>query len=136
MTEIKDYITNDYKAIDSLETIAVVQDFFAEVPFSHFPVIEESIYIGSIAAEDALHLLVLGLLLFDLLAQRLQFRTPGTDGHLIGDVGHQHTQQQQNEEKTKDRPHKRAASALFPGGICHFSAPPVLSRPETPVLLL
>ncbi len=53
MTEIKDYITNDYKAIDSLETIAVVQDFFAEVPFSHFPVIEESIYIGSIAAEDA-----------------------------------------------------------------------------------
>ena len=93
-------------------------------------------HIVSIAAEDALHLLVLGLLLFDLLVQRLQFRTPGTDGHLIGDVGHQHTQQQQNEEKTKDRPHKRAASALFPGGICHFSAPPVLSRPETPVLLL
>lgn len=52
MTEIKDYITNDYKAIDSVETIAGVQDFFADVAFSHFPIVEESIYIGSISAED------------------------------------------------------------------------------------
>lgn len=53
MTEIKDYINNDMKAIDSRETIENVQDFFAELTFSHFPVVEESIYIGSIAAEDA-----------------------------------------------------------------------------------
>lgn len=53
MTEITDYINNDFKALDSQETIDNVQDFFAEVNFSHFPVVEESIYIGSIASEDA-----------------------------------------------------------------------------------
>lgn len=52
MTEITDYINNDFKAIDSQETIESVQDFFAEANFSHFPVIEESIYIGSIASDD------------------------------------------------------------------------------------
>lgn len=52
MTEINDYINNDYKAIDSNETIASVQDFFSEVSYSHFPVIDEGIYIGSIATDD------------------------------------------------------------------------------------
>lgn len=52
MTEISNYITNDYKAIDSQEPIAAVQDFFDECTFSHFPVLEEGIYIGSIASED------------------------------------------------------------------------------------
>jgi Mg/Co/Ni transporter MgtE len=52
MTEISNYITNDYKAIDSKETIAAVQDFFNELPFSHFPVVEEGIYIGCIASDD------------------------------------------------------------------------------------
>lgn len=52
MTEIKDYITNDYKALDSSEKIADVQDFFIDVPFSHFPVLNEGIFIGNIAADD------------------------------------------------------------------------------------
>ncbi|WP_310380566.1 CBS domain-containing protein [Flavobacterium sp.] len=52
MTEIKDYINNNYKAIDSQQTIAVVQGFFDDLNFSHFPVIEQEIYIGSIASED------------------------------------------------------------------------------------
>lgn len=52
MTEITNYITTDYKAIDSQETIATVQDFFNELSFSHFPVVEEGIYIGSIASDD------------------------------------------------------------------------------------
>jgi Mg/Co/Ni transporter MgtE len=52
MTEITNYITNDYKAIDSQETIADVQDFFLDVTFSHFSVLNEGIYIGSIAADD------------------------------------------------------------------------------------
>ena len=52
MTEINDYINNDYKAIESSETIEIVQDFFSDVPYSHFPVIEEGIYIGSIASDD------------------------------------------------------------------------------------
>jgi len=52
MTEITNYITNDFKAIDSQETIAVVQEFFDDLNFSHFPVVEEEVYIGSIAADD------------------------------------------------------------------------------------
>jgi Mg/Co/Ni transporter MgtE len=52
MTEINDYINNDYKAIESSETIEIVQDFFSDVPYSHFPVVEEGIYIGSIASDD------------------------------------------------------------------------------------
>ncbi|TDO97749.1 CBS domain-containing protein [Flavobacterium sp. 245] len=52
MTEITNYITNDFRAIDSQETIASVQDFFADVDFSHFPVLEEGVFIGSIAADD------------------------------------------------------------------------------------
>ncbi|WP_291100911.1 MULTISPECIES: CBS domain-containing protein [unclassified Flavobacterium] len=52
MTEITNYITNDFKAIDSQESIAVVHDFFDELTFSHFPVVEEEIYIGSIASDD------------------------------------------------------------------------------------
>jgi Mg/Co/Ni transporter MgtE len=52
MTEITDYITNDYKAIDSQQTIAAVQDFFLDVSYSHFSVLNEGVYIGSIAADD------------------------------------------------------------------------------------
>ncbi|MFH6995615.1 CBS domain-containing protein [Flavobacterium sp. FlaQc-48] len=52
MTEITNYITNDFRAIDSQETIASVQDFFADLNFSHFPVLENGIFIGSIASDD------------------------------------------------------------------------------------
>ena len=52
MTEITNYITNDFRAIDSQETIASVQDFFADLNFSHFPVLEDGVFIGSIAADD------------------------------------------------------------------------------------
>jgi Mg/Co/Ni transporter MgtE len=52
MTDIKNYITNDYKAILSQETIGSVKDFFDELNFSHFPIVEEEIFIGSIAADD------------------------------------------------------------------------------------
>ena len=52
MTEIKDYITNDYKAINSEETIAAIHDYFHELPFSHFPVLEENIYLGCITLDD------------------------------------------------------------------------------------
>ncbi|WP_264536279.1 CBS domain-containing protein [Flavobacterium sp. N1736] len=52
MTEITNYITNDFRAINSEETIASVQDFFADADFSHFPVLENGIFIGSIASDD------------------------------------------------------------------------------------
>jgi Mg/Co/Ni transporter MgtE len=52
MTQITNYITNDYKAIDSRVTISDVQGFISDLSFSHFPVVEEQIYIGSVATED------------------------------------------------------------------------------------
>lgn len=51
--EITDYINNDYKPLPVEESIRSVQDFFADVSFSHFPVVEERVYLGSINAEDA-----------------------------------------------------------------------------------
>ncbi|OYU79489.1 MAG: acetoin utilization protein acuB [Flavobacterium sp. BFFFF1] len=53
MTDITDFINRDFKPIDSTDTIAEIQDFFAEVNFSHFPVLDEGVYIGSVSAEDA-----------------------------------------------------------------------------------
>jgi predicted transcriptional regulator len=50
--EITNYITTDFKAIDIQETIASVKDFFEDLTFSHFPVVEEGIYMGSISSED------------------------------------------------------------------------------------
>jgi predicted transcriptional regulator len=52
MPALSDYINNDYKPLDSAETVADVQDFFAEVTFSHFPVVEESVYIGCVSSDD------------------------------------------------------------------------------------
>ena len=52
MTEIKDYINNDFKAISSESSVMEVQDFFHELTFSHFPVLQEEVYIGSIALDD------------------------------------------------------------------------------------
>ncbi|MEY4433648.1 MAG: hypothetical protein RLZZ44_1782 [Bacteroidota bacterium] len=52
MTAITDYINNDIRALDSHETILAAQDFFIDTPFSHFPVLEDGIYIGSIVADD------------------------------------------------------------------------------------
>ena len=53
MSEITDYINNDYKPLHIDDSISSVQDFFADANFTHFPVIEERVYVGSINAEDA-----------------------------------------------------------------------------------
>ena len=52
MRTLSEYINNDFKPIDSNETIETVQDFFMEIAFSHFPVLENDVFIGCIAAED------------------------------------------------------------------------------------
>jgi predicted transcriptional regulator len=53
MMEITEYINNDYKPLQVEDSIGSVQDFFADVAFSHFPVVEERVYVGSINADDA-----------------------------------------------------------------------------------
>ena len=52
MTLLSDYINNDFKALSPNETIADVQDFFEDVMFSHFPVLENDVFIGSISREN------------------------------------------------------------------------------------
>lgn len=52
MTDITNYINNDLKAIDIKESISDVQVFFSDLTFSHFPVVEEEVYIGSIETDD------------------------------------------------------------------------------------
>jgi len=52
MNTLIDFISRDFKAFDVKETVAQVQDFFLDVSFSHFPVVEHNVYIGSIAAND------------------------------------------------------------------------------------
>jgi predicted transcriptional regulator len=52
MTDITDYINNDLKAIDIKESISDVQNFLSDLSFTHFPVVEEEVYIGSIESED------------------------------------------------------------------------------------
>lgn len=52
MTNLSDYITQDLKPLDIQESIAFAQDFFLDLPFSHFPVLENGIFIGSVSSED------------------------------------------------------------------------------------
>ncbi|RWW92383.1 CBS domain-containing protein [Flavobacterium cerinum] len=52
MTEITDFINNDIKALRTTDSVADAQDLFADYPFSHFPVLEDGIYIGSARSED------------------------------------------------------------------------------------
>jgi Mg/Co/Ni transporter MgtE len=52
MRQITDYINNDFKAIPINEKVNIVQDFFLDVEYSHFPVIEDGVYQGCIASND------------------------------------------------------------------------------------
>jgi len=52
MTEITDFLNTNIKALRTTDTVADAQDLFAEYPFSHFPVLEDGVYIGCADAED------------------------------------------------------------------------------------
>ncbi len=52
MTDIIDFINNNIKPLRTTDSVADAQDLFAEYPFSHFPVLEDNVYIGSASAED------------------------------------------------------------------------------------
>lgn len=55
MIEITEYLSNDFKAIQSSDSIESVMDFFEESRYSHFPVVEDGVYIGCISAEDIIN---------------------------------------------------------------------------------
>ena len=52
MNTLSDYINQDFKPFDSSETVAFAQDFFTDINFTHFPIIENGVFIGNISAED------------------------------------------------------------------------------------
>ncbi|WP_284651602.1 CBS domain-containing protein [Flavobacterium terrisoli] len=53
MRELSEYINNDFKPFKSTETVADIQDFFAEGTYSHFPVLDHGVYLGCISGVDA-----------------------------------------------------------------------------------
>lgn len=48
-----DYINKDIKPFDASETIAHAQDFFLDLTYSHFPVVEKGVFVGSLSKDDA-----------------------------------------------------------------------------------
>lgn len=53
MSDISEYLNRGIRPIDSRESISSIKDFFSEEHFTHFPVLEDSVYIGSISTDDA-----------------------------------------------------------------------------------
>jgi predicted transcriptional regulator len=53
MRQLSEYINNDFKPISNNESVREIQDFFTEINYSHFPVMDNEVYIGSVSAVDA-----------------------------------------------------------------------------------
>ena len=53
MRQLSEYINNDFKPFPSTESVAEIQDFFADSTYSHFPILDNGIYLGCISAVDA-----------------------------------------------------------------------------------
>lgn len=53
MRQLSEYVNNDFKPFSNTDTVAEIQDFFADLNYSHFPIMEDGVYIGSISAVDA-----------------------------------------------------------------------------------
>lgn len=53
MNSIFSYINRDLRPFKTTDTIADVQDFFANLNYSHFPVLEDGVFIGSISSDTA-----------------------------------------------------------------------------------
>jgi predicted transcriptional regulator len=53
MDKITDFINNQYKALQVSATVADASDLFLDVNYSHFPILEQNVFLGSIAKEDA-----------------------------------------------------------------------------------
>lgn len=50
---LTDYINFDIKPLKTSQLISDAQDLFLEIPYSHFPVSENNVYVGCIRSEDA-----------------------------------------------------------------------------------
>jgi CBS domain containing-hemolysin-like protein len=52
MRQLSEYINNDFKPFSNTDTVAEIQDFFVDINYSHFPILDNDVYIGSISAVD------------------------------------------------------------------------------------
>lgn len=52
MRQLSEYINNDFKPFSINESVTEIQDFFADINYSHFPVMDSDVYIGCISAVD------------------------------------------------------------------------------------
>lgn len=52
MRLLSEYINNDFKPFTSLDTIATIQDFFIDITYSHFPIVDNGVFLGCISAVD------------------------------------------------------------------------------------
>jgi len=53
MRILSEYINNDFKPFLISENVSEIQDFFAENTFSHFPVVDNQVFLGCISANDS-----------------------------------------------------------------------------------
>jgi Mg/Co/Ni transporter MgtE len=53
MDNLLEYINKDIKPLNSKNKITDAQELFLELPYTHFPVTENNVYIGCIRKEDA-----------------------------------------------------------------------------------
>lgn len=53
MHNLIEYINFDIKPLETSQTIEDAKDLFLEIPYSHFPISEKGVYIGSLRKEDA-----------------------------------------------------------------------------------
>ncbi len=52
MRQLSEYINNDFKPFSNADTVLEIQDFFIDINYSHFPILDKDVYIGSISAVD------------------------------------------------------------------------------------
>ena len=52
MRLLSDYINNDFKPFDFSASVEEIQDFFSDFTYSHFPVMENEVYIGCVSSVD------------------------------------------------------------------------------------
>jgi Mg/Co/Ni transporter MgtE len=52
MDKITDFINNQYKPIQVSASIADVADLFLDEEYTHFPILEDDVFLGSISKED------------------------------------------------------------------------------------
>jgi len=52
MKEAIEYLRKDFRPLDWHETIGAVQDFFANQNYTHFPVLDDTVFKGTVALND------------------------------------------------------------------------------------